>query len=183
MKERDSGAESQDHGKQQLVRGDFAGGPADRHREWGGDGEDRRQYAPLALWISHDDEDRDEYPVMIARTMGRVAASTSETLLTRAPPAVNVTAPTASTVPTRIWLGRSTARSTSEILVDFSTATVVAIAVPANSSASIKTIPTAKPTVARLSSSTGATVTRSGGWIDWRPAICPGSAQPQPVGA
>ena len=44
----------------------------------------------------------------------------------------SVVSPTATTVPTRIWLGRSTASSTSEIRVDFSMATVLEIALPPN---------------------------------------------------
>jgi hypothetical protein len=42
-----------------------------------------------------------------------------------------VTTPAASTVPTRDWLGRSVASSTSEIREDFSVPTMVAIADPA----------------------------------------------------
>ena len=40
--------------------------------------------------------------------------------------------PMPTTLPTRIWLGRSTARSTSAIRVDFSTPTFIAMLFPLN---------------------------------------------------
>ncbi len=40
--------------------------------------------------------------------------------------------PIPTTLPTRIWLGRSTARSTSAIRVDFSTPTFIAMLFPLN---------------------------------------------------
>ena len=58
--------------------------------------------------------------------------------------------------------------------VDFSMATVVAMALPAKVSARYRTIPTAKPAPARPSLSTRPTMTCLGGRIDWRSATCCG---------
>src|ERR1035437_5152925 len=85
-----------------------------------------------------------------------------------------VTVPTAITVPTSTWLGRRMASSTSEMRVDFSIATVVAIAVPASISAIYRTMPTATPTPTRPTLSTGPATTCLGGRIDSRSATCRG---------
>src|SRR5450631_3397379 len=98
-------------------------------------------------------------------TAGGVASTTSCT---------RVAVPTAITVPTSTWLGRRMASSTSEMRVDFSIATVVAIAVPASVSDRYNTMPTATPTPTRPVLSTGPAMTCLGARIDWRSATCRG---------